>query len=372
MRTFSPYAERALRAAGYPETWAVTWPAALLAAAVILLVTVLVAWLLVNVVTRALRRLSARTATDLDDRILDILERPLRRLVIALGLYLAILELPLPAGVAVLVSGVLIVYIVWIGVRVGTRLAIVLLRAYGGRVEDEVGKEQFEKDYVPLLSKVVGVFFAVIGLVAVLHHFGQNVSSLVAALGIGGIAISLAAKETLGNMFAGFLILVDRPFRPGDRIKLASGELGDVVDVGTRATRVKLIDQNMLIVPNSELVNSRVINYNFPTHSTRGTLEIGVAYGTDVLLAKQLVVEIIKAQPEVLAEPAPFCFLMSFGDSSLNLFAAYVVSQFADFGKVQDRVRVLVYQRFQEAGVKIPFPTRQIVQSEPPAPPATR
>ncbi len=361
VRLFTPLAERLLRTSGYPEEWSLVWPAGLLGAAMALLVTFLVAWLLVNVISKGLRRLTASTATDLDDKILDILDKPLRRLIVAVGLYMASRELPVSRGTEMIIGGALVIYIVWIGVKLATRVGLVLLLAYGSRVDDEIGKERFEKDYVPLLSKALGTVLAIVGLIAVLHHFGQNVSSLVAALGIGGVAISLAAKETLGNMFAGFIILVDRPFRPGDRIKLASGESGDVVDVGTRSTRVKLFDQNMLIVPNNELVNSRVVNFNYPTHATRATLELGVAYGTDVALAKKLILEIVTAQPEVVAVPAPGVILNGFGDSALNLFAWYIISQFADAGAVQDRVRVKVYEKFNETGIKIPYPTRELI-----------
>ncbi len=319
-----------------------------------------------NVVAGALRRLAARTATDLDDQILDLAERPSFRLVQMIGIYVAALELPLPMVWETILTGVLLVAVVLVAVRVATKIALVLLLAYGSRVHDDIGKERFTKDYVPLLSKIVGTVFVMVGLITVLHHFGQDVSSVVAALGIGGLAVSFAAKETLGNMFAGFTILVDRPFRPGDRIRLATGEVGDVIEVGTRSTRVKLLDQNMLIVPNSELVNTRVVNFNFPTHSTRAQLEVGIAYGADVERAKQIVVEAIQAQPEITEPPA--VHLAGFGDSALNISAYYIISEYANAGAIQDRVRTRVYTEFQKAKIKIPYPTRELIHTG--APPA--
>jgi small-conductance mechanosensitive channel len=360
---FTPEVEGLLARAGYPAGAGRDWLAGAIAAITVLAVTFAASWLLTHVAARVARRLAQRTVTDIDDRLLDIVEKPLRRLVVSVGLYLALSQLPLPRTAAMLLSGLVVVYIAYFAVRIASQVSLLLLIVYGARVADDVGKERFEKDYLPLLSKIVGTVFSLVGLIYVLHHFGQNVTSLIAALGIGGAAIGLAAKDTLGNMFAGFVILVDRPFRPGDTIRLATGETGSVIDVGTRSTRIKLGDLNMLIVPNSELVNTRVVNLNFPSHAALATLEVRVAFGSDVDAVKALLLEIVRAQPEVLAEPPPGATLASFGDFGLVLTVSYVVSQFADAGKVQDLVRTAVYRRFREAGIKIPVPVREIVQA---------
>jgi MscS family membrane protein len=360
---FQPNIEELLIAAGYPDGASRVWIAGLVAALALLALTFLISWLVVRVGSRTARKLASRTTTDLDDKILDIIERPLRRLIVVIGFYLAVQELPFPGKIGVIIAGILLIYLAWAAVRVATQLSLLVLVTYGHKVDDEIGKERFEKDYLPLLSKVMGTVFFVVALIYVLHHFGQNVTSLVAALGIGGAAIGLAAKDTLGNMFAGFVILIDRPFRPGDKVKLLTGEIGEVIEVGTRSTRLKLLDQNMLIVPNAELVNTRVVNLSYPAHATQATLELKVAYGSDVEAVKQLVLEVVKAQPEVVAEPPPAVIFSSFGDHALIVTLTYVISQFGDAVKVQDRVRVAVYRKFAESGVKIPFPTREIVSA---------
>ncbi|MFI5289764.1 MAG: mechanosensitive ion channel family protein, partial [Polyangia bacterium] len=123
--------------------------------------------------------------------------------------------------------------------------------------EDRV---RFEREYLPLFTKVVGLVVGLILVAVVAKHFGQDITTLIAALGVGSLAIGLAAQQTLGHMIAGFVLLVDRPFRVGDRIRLATGEVGEVLDVGVRATRILMADQNILIVPNADLVNNRVVN----------------------------------------------------------------------------------------------------------------
>jgi small-conductance mechanosensitive channel len=360
----APTAERLLDAAGWPHSWGRSWVAGLLAALVILAATVVIGWLVKNVLAGALRRLAAKTTTDLDDQIVALAEKPAFRLVRMVGIYLAVLELPVPRPLDMAVTGILLILVIFVAVRLVTRIGILLLLAYGRRVSDVPGRQRYEKDYVPLLSKILGTILTLMGLIIVLRHFGQDVSSVVAALGIGGLAISFAAKETLGNMFAGFTLLLDRPFRPGDRIKMATGEIGDVLEVGTRSTRIRLLDSNMLIVPNSELVNNRVVNFNFPDPSMRGALEVGIAYGSDIERAKAIVLDAIRAQPEVI-DPPPSVLLAAFGDSALVLAASYVVAEFADAGAVQDRVRVRVYNELGAAGIKIPYPTRELIHVAP-------
>jgi MscS family membrane protein len=363
---FRPLAEKILERAAHFHRGepGFEWAAGLLAALLVLVITAAASWFLARFVSRTLRRLAARTSSNVDDTVVDIADRPLRRLLLVFGLYVAVTELPLAPASRILATGAVLIIGVMVGVRLLSRLFVALLLAYGRRVADTGAQQQFQKDYVPLLTKIIGVTLVLLGLIAVLDHFGQSVASLVAALGIGGIAISFAAQQTLGNMIAGFAILVDRPFRPGDTIKLASGEVGTVLEVGTRATRLKLADQNMLIVPNTELITTRVVNFNFPTHATLATIELRVAYGADVELAKRLVDEVVQTQSEII-QPAPQVLLSGFGEFALLLTASYTISEFADAARVQDRVRVRVYQRFQEAGIKIPYPTREIIAGGP-------
>jgi len=335
------------------------WVVGIVGAVIVIAATIVAGFVLTALVSRALRRLAARTATDIDDRIIEILDKPLRRLVVAAGLYEVSMELPTSDRVRVITSGLVLIYAVWVASKLLTQIALVLLGAYGKRVEGH----DFEKDYFPLLSKILGAVIGVFGLAVVLHHFGQDVTSLVAALGIGGVAVSLAAKDTLGSMIAGFIILVDRPFRPGDRIRLATGEIGDVVEIGTRSTRVRLLDANMLIVPNNELVNSRVMNFNFPAHSMSVTTEIRLPYGSDVDKARGICADILAADKDVV-QPAPAPNLSAFGTEHLVLTVQFVVPDYGLATAVGDRVRSEIHRRFYEAGLRFAVPMREVVQAK--------
>jgi small-conductance mechanosensitive channel len=140
-------------------------------------------------------------------------------------------------------------------------------------------RTRLQREYVPLIEKVLTLAVAMVWLIVVAKHFGRDVTSLVAALGVGSLAIGLAAQQTLGNMIAGFVLLVDRPFRVADRVKLATGETGEVREIGVRSTRILLGDGNLLVVPNAELANSRVVNVQIAPHAE---LKLWVTTDNDV------------------------------------------------------------------------------------------
>ncbi|HEX6838464.1 MAG TPA: mechanosensitive ion channel family protein, partial [Polyangia bacterium] len=200
-------------------------------------------------------------------------------LVVILGSYLAVELAPLPARLADWLSGALFVLGAFVCARLATRVVALLLTSSVTHVGG-AERTRLEREYVPLAEKATSLAVAFIFVIVVAKHFGKDVTSLVAALGVGSLAIGLAAQQTLGNMIAGFVLLVDRPFRPGDRVKLSTGEVGEVQLIGVRSTRIRMLDGNHLTVPNAELANSRVVTYHVLT--THSEVKLTVALGSDV------------------------------------------------------------------------------------------
>lgn len=124
-------------------------------------------------------------------------------------------------------------------------------------------------------------------------------------------------------MISGFIIMVDRPFRIGDRIQLTSHEVGDVVEIGLRSTKIRTLDNTILVVPNAELVGTRVINQAYPDERLACTLKVAVAYGSDVKRVKGILEETARAIPQVLKDPPPAAYLAEFGDFSCNIVLSY-------------------------------------------------
>lgn len=305
-------------------------------------------------------RFTSFTATDLDDRILLRITPPASLLVICAGIYYAVGYLPLPDKVKLVVSGAVFVVNVAIITNIAYRMADEVLTWYAARIAERTGNG-INRQLVPLVEKLVSIFLIGTALIIVLKHFNYDILSLVTALGIGSLAIGMAAKDTLANMVSGFTLMIDRPFRIGDRIQLAGGQWGDVIDIGLRSTRIKTADNTLLIIPNAELCNTILLNMAFPDVRAKARINLGVAYGSDVEQVKRLLVEIAREVPEVLAEPAPEAFFVAFGDSALNMALFFWVEDYTRVFPVTDKLNSLIISRFRENGIEIPYPTRTVL-----------
>jgi len=308
-------------------------------------------------------RFTAFTSTDLDDRILVRVTPPAGLLVVFAGLYFAVGNLPLPDKVKMAVSGAVFVVNVAIFINIAYRMADEVLNWYAGRVAERTGVG-INRQLMPLAQKLVSVFLIGTGLIIILKHFNYDILSLVTALGIGSLAIGMAAKDTLANMISGFTLMIDRPFRIGDRIQLGGGQLGDVEDIGLRSTKIKTADNTLLIIPNAELCNTILVNLAFPDVRGKGRVNLGVAYGSDVEMVKRLLVEIAREVPEVLAEPAPEAYFVSFGESALSMSLFFWVEEYAKVFAVTDKVNSRIIQRFRENNIDIPYPTRTVLMEK--------
>ena len=238
------------------------------------------------------------------------------------------------------------------------RIADELLTWYALRVEERHGV--FNRQLIPLVEKLVSIFLVGTALIITLKHFNYDVLSLVTALGIGSLAIGMAAKDTLANMISGFTLMLDRPFRIGDRIQLTTGLWGDVMDIGLRSTKIKTPDHTYLIIPNSDLCNSTVVNLAFPDTRGKGRINVGVGYGSDVEKVKRILAETALEVPDVLKEPGPEAFFTAFGDFSLNMSLFFWVNDYSQVFAVTDKVNSRLIIRLQENGIVIPYPIRTV------------
>jgi MscS family membrane protein len=216
-------------------------------------------------------------------------------------------------------------------------------------------------DFGPLLSKVGAVVLAIFGLIGLLESFGVDVNSLVVSLGVGSLAVGLAAQDTLANMFAGFTLMADRPFLIGDRIQLASGETGDVVAIGIRATRIQTPDDTILIVPNSVLTKEKVTNLTRPSRSLTTRVEVGVAYGSDLDTAKRVLVEAARASSYVDRDREPVAVVVRLGDFGITLRVAFWVRDFLEQGLATSEVLEAVVRSLAEAGIEVAVPLQRVV-----------
>jgi small-conductance mechanosensitive channel len=203
-----------------------------------------------------------------------------------------------------------------------------------------------------------------IGLLVLLDAVGVQITPLLTALGVGGLAVALALQDTLSNLFAGVHLLADKPIRVGDYVRIADTIEGHVVDVGWRSTRVRTLQHNVVVVPNKRVAESIVTNYDMPERRMGMLLPVSVAYASDPDRVEQVLVdEAHKASGEVaglLPEPAPQARLVGFGAYSLDFTLVCQVASFVDQYFVQHELRKRILRRFREEGIDIPYPVRTI------------
>jgi small conductance mechanosensitive channel len=216
-----------------------------------------------------------------------------------------------------------------------------------------------------LLNKFLGVIIYITAIVMALDLIGVNIMPFIAGAGVAGVAIGFAAKDTLSNLIAGVLLIIDRPFEVGDRIEVwrapkGSSTWGDVVDVGLRATKIKTTDNIVVIIPNNQIMTRDIINYSTLSEKIRVRINIGVAYDTDIEKAKALIVEVARELDWVMTSPAPKVVVRNFGESSVDLQLRVWIGnarrRMDTISDITDRVKTA----FDREGVEIPFPKRDI------------
>jgi small-conductance mechanosensitive channel len=212
---------------------------------------------------------------------------------------------------------------------------------------------------------VVKAVIYIIGILIILNYLGISIAPLITALGVGGLAMALALQDTLSNLFAGIHILAEQAIRVGDFIRLETGQEGFVEDISWRTTRIRMLPNNMVIVPNNKLSQSVITNYNLPEQNMVLQVPVNVSYASDPdLVERVLLEEARKAQAEVpglLADPAPSVrFLPGFGESSLAFSLLCNIREIADQNPVMDELNKRILKRFRQEGIEFPYPARTV------------
>jgi small-conductance mechanosensitive channel len=216
-----------------------------------------------------------------------------------------------------------------------------------------------------LFRTAVRVAILSVGLLVLLDSLGIQITPLLTALGVGGLAVALALQDTLSNLFAGVHLLADRPIRVGDYVRIAESIEGYVVDVGWRSTRVRMLANNVVIVPNKKVAESVITNYDMPERRMSIVLPVSVGYGSDPdrieAVLTDVAVTAAREVPGLLAEPEPLARMNpGFGAYALEFSLICHVASFVDQYLVQHELRKRILRRFRAEGIEIPVPVRAI------------
>jgi small-conductance mechanosensitive channel len=219
---------------------------------------------------------------------------------------------------------------------------------------------RYGTEMIGLGGNIVRLVVLAGGIFLFLALWKINITPLLASAGIAGVAVALAAKETLSNFFGGITVLLDQPYRVGDYIILDSGERGEVVEIGLRSTRIVTRDDVQVSIPNSIITNTKVINESAPEPRFRVRIKVGVAYGTDVDQVEDILLNVARNNPHVSPQPEPRVRFRVFGDSSLDFELLCWAHRPHDKGRIIHELNREIYKSFGQAGIVIPFPQRDV------------
>jgi len=212
--------------------------------------------------------------------------------------------------------------------------------------------------FVSVFGYIRWIVFLIIFLIA-MHTSGVNVTAVFAASAALLIGVGLALQTLFQDIFSGIIILVDQSVHVGDIIEL-EGKVGRVLDIRLRTTRAVTIDNKVLVIPNHLYLTNILFNWTENGTETRESVDVGVAYGSDVQLVKKILLEVAAAQPTVLENPAPVVLFTDFADSSLNFKVAFTLNNSFEVRFTQSNIRFEIDKAFRENNITIPFPQRDV------------
>lgn len=324
---------------------------------------IIIGRLLYFVLKKYVRRITSRTKSTLDDLIIDMVEEPLVALVVIIGFYFGYHHLTLSKRIYGLfthtTNSFFTIAIAWLIIRLIDRI-LASYRSKKTHLTEE--KNELYDHVLPLSRKIIRFTLILIALILIINNFGYNVSSLVASLGIGGLAVALAAQELLKNIFGGITIISDRPFKLGDYVEVNNFE-GVIEEIGLRSIRLKTYEGFLVTIPNHLITETAVKNYN-KYKVTRLIFTIGLTYDmTDrqMITAKKLVEEALNNTKRVIKGTYEIEFI-NFGDFSLDVYIACDVACNIPplRRKVQDSINMKIKQFFDKEGIDIAFPTQTV------------
>ncbi len=316
---------------------------------------IILSFLILIVMEKIVLRLTKKTKTDVDDKILEKTRKPFFWLLIFLGLRFS-------ADIAfdqIIVFKVLESIGIILFVLVIARILNVLLDGWGQFFAKKT-KSKIDESLLPLFRKVVNIVFVLLGILWVLNTWNINITPYLAGLGIGGLVLGLALQDSLKNILGGVSLILDKTFAVGDKIRLESGELGEIVDIGLRSTRLKNYDNQIVVIPNGQMANAKIINYVQPNPRIRVVVNFGVEYGTKVERVKKVVLPVLKKLKGISKKPYMDVVFTEMGDFALLFQARFWVDDYREAYNKKLEATEKIYAALEKAKVGIAFPTQTI------------
>ncbi len=326
-----------------------------------LLMALVMGFLVSRLVIYGLEKAADKTETQYDDVFIKVIRHQISLIFIVIGFQVGTLRLPFIDVIVKQWLNQLYIAIFMIAATIIVwRLLDLLIAWYQNDVEPDRASNQ-KDTLLLLLHRFARVLLITISLIMLLSLYNINVNALITAVGVGGLALSLGAQDTLSNIISGVMIMLDQPFRVGDRIEIQGlGTWGDVVDIGLRSTRIRTRDNRLVIVPNNSISTDQIVNYTYPDPQYRIQIEIGVGYGQDIEKVRQIIIDTVGQVEGVLPDKPIDALYVEMGASSMMFRVRWWIDSYVDTRRMFDRVNTALQTSLDEAGVEMPFNTFDI------------
>jgi len=304
------------------------------------------------------RKWAAKTETDLDDNIVDAIEDPISISIVLLGFWMAFSYLEVDSGgdfISTMFGVAIVMLFTWLASRVVNTLINYLFLKLANNQNGSI-----VNDMAPILKKTLSGSIWALGIIMAISNAGHDVGALIAGLGIGGIALAMAAKDFVANIFGGITIFIDSPFRVGDRVKV-SGIDGTVIEIGIRTTRINTLEGRTVTIPNNQFTNTVVENVTTePSRKVR--ISLGLTYDTapeNIQLALDTLKKIVDGHPHTQEDVT--VWFESFGDFSLNVNCNYYVNKKGHWANTPGEINLAILTEFNALKLDFAFPTSTVI-----------
>ena len=309
-----------------------------------------------------LRRLAAKTKNQVDDQIIEAARKPLIQFLALIGLKIAVNVLPFTENIISTFHHIINSFLIIVIISLAIKVSNAFLNTWGKNWAEKTDSS-LDDDLLPLIHKATDAIIIILGIFFVLGEWSIDVTGLLAGVGLAGLALGFAVKDSLANIFGGISIILDKAVKVGDVVKLDGGKSGTILDVGLRSTKLRTWSNELLIIPNGQLANTTIQNYKKPDLSVRGEVEFGVEYGANTTSVKKIVKEAIQTiktiVPNSTKKPIQVLFL-KMGDSALEFKARFWVTDYSDKFSAELEATEKIYKALNKSKIGIPFPTRTV------------
>ena len=323
----------------------------------IVIVTLAAGYIVRQLVVLRLARRAKESQNHFADVVISVIKGPFIIWFLMLGIYLALQFSQLPPNVVILAGRVLLALGIFSVTLILANLATKLITMHSRKLEAALPATSLTQNVTRII--VFGV-----GILVILNSLGISITPILATLGVGGLAVALALQDTLSNLFAGFYIIASRQIKIGDYVKLDTGEEGYVTDITWRATQIKMLPNNVVLIPNEKLTKAIVTNYYLPDRELAVLVQVGVHYNSDLNKVEKITCEVAKEVMETVTGGVPsfvpFIRLHTFADFSINFTVILRAREFVDQYLIKHEFIKRLQKRYAKEGIIIPYPISAI------------